>query len=182
VDRNDGIACLCPTGYHGLHCEFDEAQVPVKEFCTLDCLNGGSCLLGTVDQDEYMELQRIWGDSDIDLTNFQHMKCVCPSGFGGPLCQAKEESCTDLFDDEDEEGSLSCFHGGRCVRMTSSLGHSEYNCDCTTSSDSQGNRYTGDYCQIQSTVLCDNEDPSFFCTHAGTCPNAVYEPCQCPRI
>ena len=192
--RTDGIACLCPPGYHGYHCEYEQAQVPVEQFCTLDCANGGTCVLGLVNPSQVKELERIWGSEDI-VGIFDQMRCLCPPGFGGPLCQALQETCGEGDEKDDDSGSTTavpshyCFHGGQCVTTTTitntihgdeSIGHATYHCDCTTALDDQGNRFTGDYCQVPSTIFCDKTDPSFFCTHGGTCPRLSHEPCVCP--
>ena len=192
--RTDGLPCLCPLGYHGFHCEYEQAQVPVEQYCSLDCANGGTCILGLVNPSQATELERIWGSEDI-VGTFDQMQCLCPPGFGGPLCQARQETCGE----GDEYGNNSdssptvpshfCYHGGQCVTTTTiintihgdeSEGQSSYHCDCTTALDDQGNRFTGDYCQVQSTIFCDSTDPSFFCTHGGACPRLSHQPCICP--
>lgn len=166
---NDGIACLCEEGWGGFHCEFKENEVPQ---CTLECDNGGICEVGIRSSAEIELLRRIWSDEEI----FNHMRCICPVGYGGPLCQAISEEC----------GDNHCFHGGTCITTTTTIhGESttEYHCDCTTAGDHEGHRFAGDYCQEMSTSFCDENDDRLFCTNGGSCHTSgdPTKPCECPE-
>lgn len=165
---NDGIACLCPEGWEGFHCEFKKNEVPD---CTLECFNEGVCIVGIRSPTEVNLLRRIWSDEEIS----EHMRCVCPTGYGGPLCQSISEECGDNF----------CFHGGTCVITTTTIhgdSKTEYHCDCTSATDRSGNRFAGDYCQEVSTSFCDANDASLFCTNGGRCNSSgdPAKPCECP--
>lgn len=171
--RNDGISCLCQDGWEGYHCEFKEGEVPK---CDLQCANQGTCVVGIRSSTEVGLLRRIWSDEEIS----DHMQCVCPTGFGGPLCESSSEECGS-----DDDDSSFCYHGGTCVTTTTTIhgkSTTEYHCDCTTATDSQGNRFAGDYCQEISTAFCDDKDDSLFCTTGGSChPGGdPIQLCHCP--
>ncbi len=167
VFSNDGIGCLCAEGWAGFHCEFKENEIPD---CTLECDNGGVCEIGIRNPAEVDLLRRIWSDEEIS----EHMRCLCPTGYGGPLCQAIFEEC----------GENHCFHGGTCVITTTTIheeSSTEFNCDCTTAGDRFGNRFAGDYCQEVSSAFCDENNDSLFCTNGGSCDRDPTKPCQCPE-
>jgi hypothetical protein len=96
-----GSLCDCPSGFKGIHCEFEEITVPD---CNLDCQNLGVCALGSpritfISQD----LEHLYRP---DTKDQESMYCLCPESFAGRLCDIEIEQC----------GTDRCYHGGTCVK------------------------------------------------------------------
>eukprot|EP00934_Nitzschia_sp_Nitz4_P001059 Nitzschia sp. Nitz4//scaffold165_size50357//21867//26251//NITZ4_007022-RA/size50357-exonerate_est2genome-gene-0.36-mRNA-1//-1//CDS//3329538135//1059//frame0 len=162
----DGVLCICDDGWEGYHCEFKSGQVPD---CTLDCENGGVCVVGVISDAEMDLLERIWTNDEIH----DHMRCICPGNFGGLLCDLEADEC----------GDDHCYNGGVCVTTTVTTGgtsETTYHCDCTTATTSEGNRYGGQYCQLPATASCSEDNDSLFCVNGGTCKSNPLEGCDCP--
>jgi len=160
--------CLCSDGWEGEHCEFKQGHVPE---CTLDCENGGTCVIGVSDPTEAEHLNHIWSLEEVD----EHMRCKCPPGFGGHRCQSSAEQCGDSI----------CLHGGTCVTTKQTTGdgnvRTQHHCDCTSASDSEGNFYAGKYCEHKQSVVCSDDDWNLFCVQGGTCKENPIEGCTCPK-
>eukprot|EP00980_Cylindrotheca_fusiformis_P028969 scaffold22681_cov146-Cylindrotheca_fusiformis.AAC.1 len=85
VESNNHYSCVCPNGYYGHDCQYENA---VAE-CSLECRNGGYCSTKPNKNSTVFK----------NATDIQF--CVCQEGFSGDLC---EDSC-----------SLTCQHGGVCT-------------------------------------------------------------------
>jgi hypothetical protein len=153
----------------GYHCEFKHGQVPD---CTLDCQNGGECVVGLASPSEADYMSHRWSLTDIE----EHMRCVCPPGFGGEFCEAPAEQCG-------EDGI--CLHGSKCVTTVQTIAngkvHTQNHCDCTQATDDQGNLYAGKFCEHEATVMCSDDDWNLFCTQGGVCKTNPIEGCSCPK-
>jgi hypothetical protein len=80
--------------------------------------------VGIQDPAEAERMQNLWSETDIN----DHMRCLCPPDYGGPLCEASAEDC----------GGDACYHGGTCVEtIIDSFGvlASQFHCDCTTAAE-----------------------------------------------
>jgi len=118
----------------------------------------------------------LWNQQD----RSNHIKCICPPGFSGPLCNSQSEEC----------GSGACYHGGTCVEtvvehadqtgLISSL-KAQFNCDCTTARTNNVHAFSGEFCQFPATKFCSDTDPNFFCVNNGTCKDDPTLGCECPR-
>lgn len=144
--------CRCGSNYDGPHCEFAKGTVPD---CTLNCQNGGSCLLGirtyTASVDAFV------ADFFSNSTNYQY--CNCPAGFYGAACETKSSEC----------GDYRCFNGGKCLTVLAD-GSTSKNCDCTAGKTADKS-YAGRFCQYESDTFCDKnltENGQFFCINNGT--------------
>ena len=168
----DAEPCLCEPGWEGFHCEFKTGQVPE---CTLGCQNDGVCVVGVLSAKEASQHHSIWGSSQ-EIND--HMRCLCPPGFGGPTCESVSQC--------DLEDSHQCLHGGTCVttQVTSQetgLVETEYHCDCTTAANGQ-DRHTGQFCQFQSETYCSDVDVNLWCTNGGKCDEEdPTNGCICPE-
>lgn len=160
--------CQCEPGWTGFHCEFKEGSVPN---CSLDCQNGGVCIVGVASPAEAEHMSHKWSLDEVE----DHMRCACPSGLGGALCESQAEQCG-------EDGI--CLHGGTCVITTqidqNDHTSTQYHCDCTSASDAEGNFYAGKYCEHVATDMCSETDWNLFCTQGGECKTNPIEGCKCP--
>lgn len=103
------------------------------------------------------------------------MRCACPPGVGGTLCEAPAEACGDGI----------CLNGGTCVTTTqvnnhNSKSYTQHHCDCTTAGDDQGNFFAGKYCEHAATAMCSETDWNLFCTQGGECRINPIQGCKCP--
>ncbi|KAL3920110.1 MAG: hypothetical protein SGILL_003424 [Bacillariaceae sp.] len=159
--------CLCDDDYEGYHCEFKAGTVPE---CLLNCQNGGDCVVGIISPSEGQHMNHKWSLQETE----DHMRCVCPPGFGGAFCESPAEECGDSI----------CLHGGTCVTTTQVLQdgvvHTQSHCDCTDAGDIEGNLYAGQYCEHQATAMCSETDWNLFCTQGGQCKINPIEGCSCP--
>lgn len=136
----------------GIHCEFKKGTVPE---CTLDCNNGGECMVGINNADEVHDLAHFYDNAE------EFMHCKCPEGWGGALCEVARQEC----------GSHHCYNGGTCLQHTDSDGQTKHRCDCTTANGDDYS-YAGRFCQYQSTSFCtkkEDENGQLFCVNGGTC-------------
>lgn len=101
--------CTCPKDFYGPRCEFSS---PPAE-CTTKCLNGGQCRLGSK---EHGILNSISG-LERYTEDFEH--CVCPTGFGGVLCEFPVLGCFNS----------SCFDESTCDEIPWAGGNT---CKCTS--------------------------------------------------
>ncbi|KAG7356933.1 EGF-like domain containing protein [Nitzschia inconspicua] len=159
--------CVCDDGWSGFHCEFKEGTVPD---CTLDCQNGGVCLVGVASLSEAEHMNHKWSLGDVE----DHMRCACPPGVGGELCEAPAEECGDGI----------CLHGGACVTTThvdqNGKHFTQHHCDCTAAGDNKGNFFAGKFCEHIATSMCSETDWNLFCTQGGECKINPIEGCRCP--
>ena len=173
VDAVDAVGqpmCSCNEGFGGEHCQYAKGTVPE---CTLDCQNGGHCLLGELPDTS---------TTNVDLANAYHFggmvdnkqdqqHCLCREGYDGELCQRKIESC----------GEGQCLWGAQCIEKVGTDGSPHYHCDCATAEVD----VAGQYCQYEKTALCgvsEFDGKNMFCTNGGTCkPDNIYEGCDCPE-
>ena len=191
--RTSGPPCFCPTGYEGIHCEFQTGTVPS---CTLNCQNGGICTIGIQSPDEVSTVNHLWTAEEIQA----HMYCVCPTtrNFSGPLCDVPAQTCGGVIgggssgstnnNNNNNTVAISdrqCYYGGTCVTttITNALGSTidQYHCDCSTAHSSTTNRIAGTYCQYQATAICDVNNRNLFCVNGGSCNMTdPSKPCLCP--
>jgi hypothetical protein len=160
--------CLCEDGWTGFHCEFKQGEVPE---CTVNCQNGGVCLVGVASPSEAEHMNHKWSLEDAE----DHMRCACPPGVGGEVCESPAELCGD-------DGI--CLHGGTCVTTTqvnqNGQSFTQHHCDCTKAGDDQGNFFAGKYCEHAATAMCSEIDWNLFCTQGGECKSNPIEGCKCP--
>jgi hypothetical protein len=151
------LSCSCPYGYAGIHCELD--QNVITQPCDLDCLNGGTCVLG-IRNSTSIEIEYDEESDPNDITNYQH--CQCSQGFSGLHCEIPYTTCSD---------EVHCFHGGTCVSPTNENNLQNFACDCSNAKD-ETSSYSGPSCQLESTGFCNgasNLDANHFCVNNGTC-------------
>ena len=79
VVSKNGLPCGCPTGYEGIHCEFQSGQVPN---CTLPCHNNGKCVVGIISPNQ---AQNSYSFVENEYDHFT--TCVCPDNFEGIYCE-----------------------------------------------------------------------------------------------
>ncbi|KAL7567792.1 hypothetical protein ACA910_000544 [Epithemia clementina (nom. ined.)] len=163
-----GKSCICPDGYKGPHCEYEDDDVPD---CTLSCQNGGHCILGTPSESDLDQFSGFW---NIEEAANQLMQfCRCQQGWYGQHCEIPSQPC----------GEDMCFHGAKCTE-SSVNGQIMHHCDCRFSN--QGSfSYAGRFCQYEATVYCDkgqgsNVNGHLFCVNNGTCQEDSYLGCVCP--
>lgn len=151
--------CVCKGQYTGFYCELQNGQD-----CTLDCKNGGTCVLGSPPgistNDAY------WYNPEKED---EYQYCQCPEGFSGTQCESiGGELC----------GDNQCFNGGTCI--TRVIGDKEiHHCDCRDAGEN-GKFYAGTYCQYESTEICLEQDFSvFFCVNDGQCKTDYKDGCSC---
>lgn len=157
--------CLCEEGWEGFHCEFKAGTVPK---CALDCQNGGVCVVGVASPTEAEHMNHVWSLGEAE----DHMRCLCPPGVGGALCEAPAASCGP-------DGL--CLNGGTCVATTQAGGsRMQHHCDCAAATDGRGRSYAGKYCEHPATATCSDDDWNLFCTQGGTCKSNPIEGCSCP--
>jgi hypothetical protein len=150
----------------------------------MGCENGGHCVVGIDSPEEAILMYHLW---DADEAG-DHMRCICPTGFGGQYCQApiaKEGlSC----------GSYHCLNGGICVETSfltqdqDGTVQTDYHCDCSNAGADLGTRFGGRFCQYEASEFCTDEDDMeeslqghLFCVNDGTCRPDVSEGCKCPE-
>jgi hypothetical protein len=180
------LPCICEDGWEGYHCEFKTGTVPD---CTLNCQNGGTCLVGVFTASEAQQLHHIWTIQQQE----DHMRCICPDGYGGYLCESPVEICdvtNGHTNGDSNEGSSSssssiCLNGGACATTTrtdpvTGKSKTQQRCDCTEATDRNGNRYAGKFCEHAATGVCDDDDFNLFCTQGGVCKPNPIEGCSCP--
>ncbi len=128
--------------------------------------------MGAGSPSEADKMHHVWSLQEVE----DHMRCLCPPGVGGALCQFAGERCGS-------DGM--CLHGGTCVTTThpngSGISVTQHHCDCTTATDGRGASYAGKYCEHKATALCSEDDWNLFCTQGGTCKSNPVEGCSCPR-
>lgn len=150
--------CLCPEGFGGFSCEFLEDRD-----CTLDCQNGGECVLGSPPDQPY--LTAYWFNAE-DFSNWQY--CSCPEGWSGEFCEAATVDC----------GDYTCLNGGTCDYKDTEL---KGRCNCVDASE-DFIYYDGLYCQFPSTSICAQlENEVYFCTNGGECRDNYLDGCDCPE-
>jgi hypothetical protein len=128
--------------------------------------------VGASSPSEAGKMHHVWSLQEVE----GHMRCLCPPGVGGALCQFAGEKCGP-------DGT--CLHGGKCTSTTHSNGSgisvTQHHCDCTDATDSEGSMYAGKFCEHKATALCSPDDFNLFCTQYGTCRSNPIEGCTCPR-
>lgn len=144
--------CNCKTGHRGPHCEFDTGFVPE---CTLECQNGGACMLGIKDYDTAL-MAEFWAVHD---GKFQY--CECPEGWFGLNCEIQGEKC----------GTNLCFNGAKCLQTEHSDGEVDYTCDCSTANNGQTS-FSGEFCENEASSFCSKDatqNGQLFCVNGGVC-------------
>jgi hypothetical protein len=144
--------------------------------CDLVCRNGGACRSGIPDTEGSAAGQQLRDiaihaphlDPDADGEPFQH--CVCPPGYGGPLCGQQVEVCG--------ESEHLCLHGSKCVEGGG--GDDELQCDCSEAGAESAEYYAGRHCEHPVTDICSEPvqqqvpgTPISFCVNGGTCKKRV---------
>jgi len=154
------LGCDCTAGFGGFYCEFKDPQD-----CTLDCKNGGTCVLGS--EPDVSVDDAYWYNPEKED---QYQYCQCADGFSGPLCESSgNEKC----------GDSECFNGGTCITRTID-GREVNHCDCRDASHA-GKYYAGSYCQYEATAICNVSGSSaFFCVNNGNCKTDYRQGCDCP--
>lgn len=158
--------CLCNQGHVGEHCQYVKGSVPK---CSLDCQNGGHCVLGELPVDASTSISGAYHLGDAMRENRDDMQhCLCPDGYDGELCQRRKETC----------GEGQCLWGAQCIEKIGTDGSPHYHCDCATSEKD----VAGQFCQYEKTTHCgisDFNNKNLFCTNGGTCKPNIYEGCDC---
>lgn len=168
-----GPPCICDDipNFEGPHCEYVKDTVPD---CTLDCQNGGNCVLGTPDPQDYDKYDNYFGI--FAQANKTKSYCRCPPGFYGYYCEIKSEVC----------GPDLCFHGSKCITSYVN-GHQLHHCDCRFSNTGPKS-YAGRFCQFEANQYCNKDaeqstmlNGHLFCVNGGQCQDDVYLGCKCPQ-
>ena len=133
--------------------------------CSLDCKNGGECILGITSFDQEHDLVHLFDNTD------EFQRCECPAGYGGKLCETPRIEC----------GEHHCFNGGSCLTRDIN-GETKHHCDCSTAA--MGDYlFAGRFCQYQSSSICtpkESENGELFCVNGGSCKSESHEGCTCP--
>lgn len=157
--------CLCPVGYKGPHCEYEETAV---KDCTLSCQNGGLCRLGESSSPGY----NVYFWEQDDLTD--HMHCECPEGWTGPDCTIETIKC----------GPFECLNGSACVEREDFNDDGSPFCDCQSANDFVNNVfYAGKYCQYLASEICaidSGTGQAVVCANGGACRQDAPDGCDCP--
>lgn len=200
----DEPSCLCPDGMvetktidGKMACTVMAPMPKPEAACELQCLSGGTCVLGSDDRpycrcrlgyggkrcEHYLCSQYCKNKGICTPITSQEMHCWCPPQWTGRQCETaigpcklcmQDGSCANGFAD------IKCKHcllkcgtedpcrDGYCVHG-----------DCH--SDSQGGRkcvchqgYAGERCDVQ-TEACE-----VYCRNGGTCQGRKKMPCSCP--
>lgn len=163
TDDESSISCECAPGYSGKRCELRNEDVPS---CTLNCLNGGECVVGFRDT----KMAEYAYDPDLepnDITGYQH--CQCLIGYAGLDCHLQYQQCKTV--NKVTEDVTFCFNGGTCVEPTDQNGLDAARCDCSGASD-QLHSFSGSHCKLSSTEVCpkaNTVDGAHFCVNDGRC-------------
>lgn len=145
------------------------------EGCDLACQNNGICRKGAKDLSvlENFNVNRAEGSLVHSSHNDDFEHCVCPIGFVGLTCEFRLDVCPG--------GTHACMHGAECKHRVNTETHTlEFQCDCDKA-DEFGLRYTGKYCQLESTEFCTDDglrpsvDSDAFCVNGGSCLGFVPE-------
>jgi len=164
-DIDGAWSCKCPEGYTGKHCEKlqsgflqitedmeqeidEEDNEESEEVCKKTiCQNGGTC--HTEIKDDSSILGRMKSTNVL-------IRCICPSGFTGTLCERQVDVCPD--------GKHMCFRNSKCVLVDES--RDEYICSCNTASSGNASELGGNNCQYEATSTCES---GISCFNNGTC-------------
>ena len=145
--------CVCPEGYSGFFCEFDETAPT----CDLDCQNGGYCIF-TTSKDGSGSKQ----------------KCHCPLGFTGTECDFEGQACGDAvcFNGsscvtETVLGEIEAHHCD-CRTATSDDGKRFAGMHCQ-------------YEETASCNTEENIEARLFCVNDGECKTNGKLGCECPH-
>lgn len=150
---NNNKKCVCPQGYDGFFCEFDET-VPR---CDLACQNGGYCIFAANEGRS--------GD---------HQKCHCPKGFTGLWCEVEGQICGDAAC----LNGASCVS----QEVLGGIEAHHCDCRTTKSSSGKryAGRYC-QYEETASCNTEDNIEARQFCVNDGVCKNPGQPGCECPE-
>jgi len=159
------------------------------------CKGGSSCESGSAD---YGAISMFPYESPIPFleeTSRHGEHCAgCPVGHTGVTCKHKYEVC-------DEASGFTCFHGSRCVQISSprekrweeeeEAEEMRWGCDCVGGAK----HYAGTHCEHHWTDVCRRrhreadgrdqsleEDEPWFCTNGGSCledEDDLLRKCQC---
>jgi|Transcript_3636 hypothetical protein len=147
--------------------------------CDLNCQNGGTC-------EELIEAEQ--------HKNVMPKRCICPTGYGGVLCDIETDLCFTSGDGEDQY----CQNGAPCVLAAASgkarLLNSDADadnrimCDCTQAYGISA--FAGMNCAFPATEYCtETASMSYtaFCTNGGACKGYImndaddHPGCDCPK-
>lgn len=154
--------CICANGFDGPACEYRSGEKPG---CDLQCLNGGTCRIGSKDYPPNQAYKEFWETHD------DNRYCVCPPGFFGLQCEIEGTEC----------GDEHCFNGATCVTRKMSDGTTRNFCDCTTA-NAGDKSYAGLRCESESTSFCSklpNHNGHTFCVNGGSCKADSHLGCEC---
>ncbi|GAX14340.1 Notch 1 [Fistulifera solaris] len=161
-----GEPCDCPPELFGEHCEYERQSVPDLE-CTLDCRNGGQCVLGESPIEDVDEN----GFHNYLATNkTDNQYCSCPDGYDGEFCEVYRQPCGEHF----------CFNGGTC-KESDIEGQLVFFCDCSTAATDNAD-YAGRFCQFKATSYCTKNagfNENLFCVNNGRCRDIASQGCDC---
>lgn len=121
--------CDCPSGFQGVQCE--TADPEALSDCTLPCQNNGVCVNEIApernESTDVVVAMALW-----DVPSIDGMRCECPDGYQGVLCQYQVEVCG--------QGEHLCLHGSRCVQENDNgsgggASSGSYRCECDNADD-----------------------------------------------
>ena len=148
--------------------------------CTLEC-DKGTCEIGHADFSVFNQYNTDHNLPFANITQVRYslqslsisnplqvdmMYCKCPEGYTGVRCEIPYESCNS--------NQHTCFHGAKCVQVTSAIGALMYRCDCTQTEDDA--TYAGLYCEYAATSTCEfgtSFSKNSFCTNGGKCVTTI---------
>jgi len=145
--------------------------------CTLEC-ERGTCEIGQADFSVFNKYNTAHNLPFANITHVDMMYCKCPEGYTGVTCEIKYDSCNS--------NAHACFHGAKCVQLTSAIGTIQYRCDCSVTDDANV-VYAGLYCEHAATSYCEygtSVSKKAFCTNDGTCVTTIaigqaHQGCHC---
>lgn len=112
----------------------------VGQECSLECLNGGTCIFGASLNGTV--------DTSNTSTNDAEMRCDCPKGYSGITCNI---TATGILCGPNNH---PCLNGATCLlAMNPQTNVDRSYCDCSSVA-SVNRAYAGRFCQHEATVFC----------------------------
>jgi hypothetical protein len=138
-----------------------------KQECALSCSNGGVC----------KERKAPISKKAASASGTSNSYCHCPSGFSGPTCQIKYNSCPTRSTDAEEKEPAFCSNSAPCIRDVNHDGEVFFHCECNDAVTDYSTEFVRRACQHASTVFCGNKldrkslglASDAYCINGGTC-------------
>ena len=153
-----------------------------NEVCTMKCLNGGSCKIGTRLATKAELALHPYYNPNTNNNNKNKQHCQCLHGYYGMQCESSFDVCrsNNIESGTNDVANNVCHNNSTCVYTKGlsvlggnrpvDIGLPEFMCNCTVAARS-GKKFGGNQCQYQNIISCNDDDrsSSYFCTNGGAC-------------